>query len=175
MIFSYRHLTGVKVFTKHIRGGHELSELNRDNHYSQHFQEIRLLKTPVQLEPGDALINTCVYDTSGRINITLGGFAISEEMCVNYIHYYPKTDLEVCKSSVDTDSLKSYFEYMLHSERQSTDSSKSVADNYNAIEWNPNRIRYLHEFYQNSPLSMQCNRSNGDRFPVKLWSCFYKL
>lgn len=28
-------------------------------------------------------------------NITLGGFAISDEMCVNYIHYYPNTRLEV--------------------------------------------------------------------------------
>lgn len=30
-----------------------------------------------------------------RENITLGGFAISDEMCVNYIHYYPNARLEV--------------------------------------------------------------------------------
>jgi len=34
-----------------------------------------------------------------------GGFAISDEMCLDYIHYYPLVDLEVCKSSVMTDLL----------------------------------------------------------------------
>lgn len=34
----HTHLTGVRVWTRHIRGGTELPELNRDNHYSQHFQ-----------------------------------------------------------------------------------------------------------------------------------------
>lgn len=48
-----------------------------------------------------------------KTNLDLqGGFAISDEMCVNYIHYYPKVDLEVCKSSVTTESLYKYFEYM---------------------------------------------------------------
>jgi hypothetical protein len=37
----------------------------------------------------------------------------AEEMCVNYIHYYPKTtNLEVCKSSVDSQVLNEYFDYL---------------------------------------------------------------
>lgn len=55
----HTHLTGIRVWTRHVRGGQELPEVNRDNHYSQHFQEIRLLKEPVKVLPGDALINTC--------------------------------------------------------------------------------------------------------------------
>jgi hypothetical protein len=39
------------VFTRHIRDGHELPELNRDNHYSTHFQEIRSLKQQVRILP----------------------------------------------------------------------------------------------------------------------------
>lgn len=49
----------------------------------------------INLFQGDSLITTCTYNTMDRENITLGGFAISDEMCVNYIHYYPNTRLEV--------------------------------------------------------------------------------
>lgn len=32
-----------------------------------------------------------------------------EEMCVNYIHYFPATMLELCKTHVDLDYLQRYF------------------------------------------------------------------
>lgn len=42
-------------------------------------------------------------------SISQGGFGILEEMCVNYVHYYPQTQLELCKSAVDTGFLQKYF------------------------------------------------------------------
>lgn len=60
---------------------------------------------------GDALITTCYYDMTEYKKPVLGGFSISDEMCVNYIQYYPATDLEVCKSSVSEETLRSYFQY----------------------------------------------------------------
>lgn len=39
-----------------------------------------------------------------------GGFGILEEMCVNYVHYYPQTDLELCKSAVNDRYLQKYFD-----------------------------------------------------------------
>lgn len=35
-----------------------------------------------------------------------------EEMCVNYVHYYPRTQLELCKTHVDTDYLQKFFSAM---------------------------------------------------------------
>ena len=32
--------------------------------------------------------------------------------CVNYVHYYPRTELELCKSSVSEPALHSYFQYL---------------------------------------------------------------
>ncbi|VEN59541.1 unnamed protein product [Callosobruchus maculatus] len=85
-----------RVITRHFDSyGKELPELNRDNHYSTHFQEIRRLKKPVKVLPGHVLITRCDYNTEDRQNITLGGFSISDEMCVNYIHYFPHTELEM--------------------------------------------------------------------------------
>lgn len=66
----------------------------------------------LRVKKGDALITTCYYDTRGYTNTTLGGFSISDEMCVNYIQYYPATKLEVCKSSVSEKTLEDYFYYM---------------------------------------------------------------
>jgi dopamine beta-monooxygenase len=47
----HTHLTGTKVITRHTRDGEELQPLNYDNHYSTHFQEIRLLPKPITILP----------------------------------------------------------------------------------------------------------------------------
>ena len=46
---------------------------------------------------------------TGILSILQGGFGIREEMCVNYVHYYPQTQLELCKSAVDPGFLQKYF------------------------------------------------------------------
>lgn len=45
----------------------------------------------------------------GVFSTRQGGFGILEEMCVNYVHYYPQTRLELCKSAVDPGFLQKYF------------------------------------------------------------------
>lgn len=98
------------------------------------------------------MITTCTYNTSGRTNITLGGFAISDEMCVNYIHYYPNTRLEVCKSAISDDALRTYFRYMREWENQKTDFDYEISTSYHNIEWTKVRIAALHDLYQATPL-----------------------
>ncbi|EFN89747.1 Dopamine beta-hydroxylase [Harpegnathos saltator] len=164
----HTHLTGIRVVTRHVRDGKELPLLNYDNHYSTHFQEIRLLPKPVTILPGDSLITTCTYNTMDRDNVTLGGFAISDEMCVNYIHYYPNTRLEVCKSAISDDALRTYFRYMREWEGQKTSEKKGISSNYKSIEWTKVRVETLHDLYEAAPLGMQCNSSDGSRLPG-LW------
>lgn len=41
-----------------------------------------------------------------------GGFGIMDEMCVDYVHYYPRTQLELCKSHVDAGYLQKYFNFI---------------------------------------------------------------
>jgi dopamine beta-monooxygenase len=108
----HTHLRGVRVMTRHFRGDQELREVNRDDFYLNSFQEIRHLRKKTRVLPGDALVTTCFYDTRGYENAVLGGHSIQDEMCVNYIHYYPATQLEVCKSSVSESTLADYFEFM---------------------------------------------------------------
>lgn len=40
----HTHLRGNRVLTRHFRNGRELREINRDDYYSHHFQEIRFLR-----------------------------------------------------------------------------------------------------------------------------------
>ncbi|XP_045209562.2 dopamine beta-hydroxylase-like [Mercenaria mercenaria] len=161
----HTHLTGRSVYTKHVRNGVELPELNRDDHYSPHFQEIRRLPVPVRILPGDALITTCEDRTTERDNATIGGFAITDEMCVNYVHYYPVTDLEVCKSSVSTKALQKFFSFMNKWDLDDTMPSKGDRANYQSIRWTPLTTTLLKTLYMTSPISMQCNQSDGHRFP----------
>lgn len=168
----HTHLTGVASWTEQIREGKLVRELQRDDHYSPHFQEIRLLPEPINIQPGDSLVHYCLYDTTSRVNITLGGYSTSDEMCVTYLHYYPRIELEVCKSSVDSQALAQYFAYLAREERQNTSSNnkersegKSVSENYRSIEWSARRSRELIRFYSDAPLSIQCNQSDGSRYP----------
>lgn len=166
----HTHGAGVQVETKHFRDGEELPELNRDNHYSTHFQEIRLLHKPRHILPGDELVTTCWYDTRSRENATVGGFGFAEEMCLNYVHYFPRTEaLEICKSSVDTDELKAYFGDLKSFENQPMDDSEEATptQNYHAIDWTPKRASDLYVFYQTSLLSMQCQSGQGGPLPGK--------
>lgn len=88
---------------------------------------------------GDVLITKCTYNTEDRSKATVvsstfdhilppclspraaaalflptpqGGFGILEEMCVNYVHYYPQTRLELCKTHVDMEHLQRFFSAM---------------------------------------------------------------
>lgn len=165
----HTHGTGVKVATKHYRSGIEQPEINRDNHYSTHFQEIRPLRDIRTVLPGDELVTTCWYDTRQRANITLGGFSFADEMCLNYIHYYPRTEsLEVCKSAVDLDALNDYFEFLNKFDGQPTNVQMlNVSGNYRSIDWTPLRSDGLESFYYNAPVSMQCQSSAGRQMPGK--------
>uniref|UniRef100_A0A0A9WPA7 Tyramine beta-hydroxylase n=1 Tax=Lygus hesperus TaxID=30085 RepID=A0A0A9WPA7_LYGHE len=129
----HTHLTGVMTETRHIRQGVELERLNYDYHYSPHFQEIRLLKKQRKILPGDALIQTCYYNTIGRENITLGGFKTTDEMCVSYVYYYPKIDLEVCKSSISDDALEQYFNALSALEYQHTGGGLPISESYGRL------------------------------------------
>ena len=47
----HTHLRGLRVLTRHFRDDIELPELNRDDYYSHHYQEIRYLRRQVKVYP----------------------------------------------------------------------------------------------------------------------------
>jgi len=99
--FLHTHLTGRATWTKHIRNGVELPEIARDDNYDFNFQDIQFLQKEVLFKPGDDLVHTCIYDTSKRQKLTYGGESTREEMCLNFVFYYPyvPTLSRVCTST----------------------------------------------------------------------------
>uniref|UniRef100_I3NFC1 Dopamine beta-hydroxylase n=2 Tax=Ictidomys tridecemlineatus TaxID=43179 RepID=I3NFC1_ICTTR len=162
----HTHLTGRKVVTVLARDGRETEIVNRDNHYSPHFQEIRMLKKVVSVHQGDVLITSCTYNTEDRKLATVGGFGILEEMCVNYVHYYPQTQLELCKSAVDPGFLQKYFHLVnrFNSEDVCTCPQATVPQQFASVPWNSFSRDVLRALYAFAPISMHCNRSSAVRF-----------
>ncbi|NWR24846.1 DOPO hydroxylase, partial [Emberiza fucata] len=163
----HTHLAGRKVVTVLSRHGRERQVVNADSHYSPHFQEIRMLKEVVAVFPGDELITTCTYNTEDRSRATVGGFGILEEMCVNYVHYYPQTQLELCKSAVDPGYLHRYFNLVnrFNDEEVCMCPQVSVPQQFYSIPWNTFNRDVLKSLYGFAPISVHCNKSSAVRFP----------
>ncbi|KAI4547597.1 hypothetical protein MG293_004152 [Ovis ammon polii] len=176
----HTHLTGRKVVTVLARDGRETEVVNRDSHYSPHFQEIRMLRKVVSVHPvsarfgagdrgsldGSVWANAGAPAPTGVFSTLQGGFGILEEMCVNYMHYYPQTQLELCKSAVDPGFLQKYFHLVnrFNSEEVCTCPQASVPEQFASVPWNSFNREVLKALYGFAPISMHCNKSSAVRF-----------
>uniref|UniRef100_A0A3B4T2L7 Dopamine beta-hydroxylase n=1 Tax=Seriola dumerili TaxID=41447 RepID=A0A3B4T2L7_SERDU len=153
----HTHLAGHGVRTVLVRGGKELEVVQEDQHFSTHYQVSR----------GDVLITKCTYNTEDRSKPTVGGFGIMEEMCVNYIHYYPRTQLELCKSHVDPGYLQKYFNFInrFQGNDQCVCGEVSVTEQYSQLQWDMFTGEVLDSLYNTAPISMHCNQSSARLFP----------
>ncbi|XP_016413252.1 dopamine beta-hydroxylase-like [Sinocyclocheilus rhinocerous] len=163
----HTHLAGLGVRTVLVRGGREVEVVQEDKHFSTHYQIIRVLRKMVTVLPGDALVTKCSYNTADRNKVTVGGFGIMEEMCVNYVHYYPRTQLELCKSHVDTDYLQKYFSLINRFQGRESCScpGTTVEEQFSSLSWDGFSGEVLNSLYLTSPISMHCNQSTAELFP----------
>uniref|UniRef100_A0A3Q3XAS5 Dopamine beta-hydroxylase n=1 Tax=Mola mola TaxID=94237 RepID=A0A3Q3XAS5_MOLML len=161
----HTHLAGRGVRTVLVRGGKELKVVQEDEHYSSFYQTIRVLRKMVNVLPSDVLITKCTYNTEDRSKPT-GGFGIMDEMCVNYIHYYPRTQLELCKTHVDTEYLQKYFKATnFHGNDQCVCGEQNVTEQFYQVQWDPFAVEMLKSLYNTAPVYMHCNQSDAHLFP----------
>lgn len=97
-VLLHSHLAGRRISLKHIRDGKELPHIVHENHFDFDYQQSHSLENEVKILPGDELITECVYGTQDRKRPTLGGYAASQEMCLAFVVYYPRTELAGCYS-----------------------------------------------------------------------------
>lgn len=88
--FLHTHLQGRATWTKHYRDGVELPEIARDENYDFNFQDIQMLRKEAHIKPGDDLVHYCKYQTLDRDKMVVGGQATSQEMCIDFLFYYPR-------------------------------------------------------------------------------------
>nr|XP_046163418.1 dopamine beta-hydroxylase-like [Oncorhynchus gorbuscha] len=163
----HTHLAGRGVRTVLVRGGREVKVVQEDKHFSTHYQIIRMLRKMVTVLPGDVLLTKCTYNTEDRSQPTVGGFGIMEEMCVNYVHYYPRTQLELCKSNIDPGYLQKYFSFINRFQGGDVCScgQTSVTDQFSSLSWDSFSGEVLNSLYNTAPISMACNQSSAKLFP----------
>jgi hypothetical protein len=90
----HAHEIGVAVSSEAFRGGESLGIIAEQDPYmfdNQWFQP-----TDITLQGGDELVTRCTYDSTDRDEVTPGGVASSEEMCINFMMYYPWIPAETC-------------------------------------------------------------------------------
>jgi len=97
-VVLHSHLAGRRLSLKHIRKGKELPRIVQDNHYDFDYQQSYTLEKEVKVLPGDELAAECIYGTLDRKKPTCGGYAVTQEMCLAFAVYYPKTPLAACYS-----------------------------------------------------------------------------
>ena len=85
----HMHLYGKRLVTEHYRCGEKIGEIGNIQRFEFNNQQSYVLDPPVKILPGDALVTTCYFDTSDAMNAISGGEETTEEMCDNYLTYYP--------------------------------------------------------------------------------------
>ncbi|CAF0944282.1 unnamed protein product [Brachionus calyciflorus] len=95
----HTHLTGRAVSTKIIRNGKDIGYLFRNKYYDFNYQNTYLLNPTVQITSDDELITECIYSTKDRTKFTYGGMGTRQEMCFQFLAYYPRrNDFKGCIS-----------------------------------------------------------------------------
>ncbi|XP_040166788.1 MOXD1 homolog 2-like [Anopheles arabiensis] len=98
-VMSRTHLIGRQVTLRQMRGNAELPPIMRDTNIDPSYQDYRRLTVPTRVLPGDSLVAECIYDSSSRKSITLGGMTTREEICLILTLYYPRQrELTSCHS-----------------------------------------------------------------------------
>lgn len=87
----HMHLIGKKIMTELDRNG-QVIDVKQNNIYDFHSQNIDIYDKEIEVYQNDVLKTTCNYNSKERMRNTRGGFASSEEMCYNFIYFYPRVN-----------------------------------------------------------------------------------
>ncbi|GJP76899.1 hypothetical protein CLOP_g7345 [Closterium sp. NIES-67] len=85
----HMHGLGRQLYTEVIRDGSKVGSISRLDYYDFASQQTMPIMPEYEVFPGDELRTTCVWDSSARTTVTRGGPSSDDEMCINYLVYYP--------------------------------------------------------------------------------------
>jgi hypothetical protein len=91
-VFGYiphGHMIMNKLVTNIVNGDKSLITLQEDP-FEFTMQRFIQPTPPIVLTPGFKATTTCSYDSSARTTVTQGGYGSDNEMCYNFVMYYPK-------------------------------------------------------------------------------------
>jgi len=99
----HMHKLGRRIWTTQLRSGAEFSELGRNDYYDFNLQTFSKFDSPKVISKGDELLTHCVYNSTGITTYTTGGESTFNEMCFNFLVYYPRIkNAPACISQAST-------------------------------------------------------------------------
>ncbi|KAI8520192.1 hypothetical protein Bbelb_034490 [Branchiostoma belcheri] len=103
----HAHLLGVQLNLRLIRDGVE-THISGDDNYDFNLQFLRNLKEEIAIYPGDSLVVECNYRSTHKDNVVYGGIGTPQEMCLDYLFYYPRFNLDSCHTRPVTSRILSF-------------------------------------------------------------------
>jgi len=91
--FLHMHQIGEMMWSTHWRNGSEIGYLNRIEYWDFAFQQTTTKN--VTILPGDRINTHCKYDQN-PLTQTVFSIASQDEMCLEYVYYYPKLSGSYC-------------------------------------------------------------------------------
>jgi len=88
----HMHNYGKTLYTEHWRCGVKIGEIGRIENYDFDNQQTYGITEPAKILPGDALVTKCHYNTIGEDSIITGGEETRDEMCLDFVRYYPQPE-----------------------------------------------------------------------------------
>ncbi len=92
--FLHAHQLANAMWTEVERDGMPMGEIARDDPFS--FDTQNFQPTDFDIMPGDRLETHCIYDSSALDHGTMGGEGSDDEMCINFMMYWPWIPSETC-------------------------------------------------------------------------------
>ncbi|CAF2078555.1 unnamed protein product [Rotaria magnacalcarata] len=144
--FPHTHLQGQSVWTKIIRNKKAVEYLFNAEAYDFNYQFQNILSKPIKLYPGDELSTRCVYRTTNKDTITLGGEKTKDEMCMHVFMYYPRmSNLYIC-STINSDEA---WKNLMNSSELSFNSGALIKW-LTELEWTPDLVDQWQKFYNDA-------------------------
>jgi hypothetical protein len=101
----HMHQIGQMTWSTHWRNGQLLGYLNRIEFWDFAFQQTTSLNLTIL--PGDRFNTHCMYQENS-LQTTKFSLASSDEMCLEFVYYYPKLPLGYCSYVFDKSSQRNY-------------------------------------------------------------------
>jgi hypothetical protein len=87
--FMHAHQRGRRMWTEVWRNGVKVNTLGDNQNYDYNLQKVVGLSPFVQLKKNDTVTTYCTYDTTKDTQNVTHGELTSNEMCFNFVYYYP--------------------------------------------------------------------------------------
>lgn len=153
----HTHLTGRQIYSKVIRNGKEVSYITYGKYYDFNYQYTNFLASPITILPGDEIKVTCVYNTMDRTSFTYGGESTHDEMCLDFLWYYPRssTNLALCLGGTPQEELKAF--------TQTINKTGDIISYLKSLGSQKTQDLFQN-FYNNASKNLFCNWNNGYNF-----------